>query len=64
VRSVSVEVTGEFGGPGEPARNVVYRPSVEADATPAQIEALLRHTDTVAEIHNTLRLGCAVTLSI
>ena len=64
VRKVTVEVTGEFGGPGEPARKVVYRPAIEADATPAQIEALLRHTDTVAEIQNTLRQGCAVTLSI
>lgn len=63
VRSVNVEVSGEFGGPGDPARNITYRASVDADATPESIEQLLRHTDKVAEIHNTLRQGCEVTLA-
>jgi uncharacterized OsmC-like protein len=60
VRGVEVDVVSEFGGPGEPARRIRYAARVDADATPAEIDALLRHTDTVAEVHNTLRAGIAV----
>ena len=59
--SVVVEATAEFGGPGEPARRITYAAQVTAaDATPADIEALLAHTDSVAEVHNTLRAGIVV----
>jgi hypothetical protein len=34
---------------------------VEANASSAEIEALIQHTDQVAEIHNTLRTGVPVT---
>jgi organic hydroperoxide reductase OsmC/OhrA len=63
VQAVEVEVDGAFGGPGEPARDVTYRARVVAGASPEQIEALMRHTDAVAEIQNTLRGGVAVTLA-
>ncbi len=63
VRSVAVTVKGEFGdAPGSVAENITYDVRVEADANEAEIVALLRHTDTVAEIQNTLRQGVAVTL--
>jgi uncharacterized OsmC-like protein len=62
VRSVAVEVDAEFGGPGEPARRISYTARVDSDAPAAEIDALLRHTDTVAEVHNTLRAGLAVEL--
>lgn len=62
VRRVDVEVEGEFGAEGEPARNVTYHVRVAADASEAQIRALLSHTDRVAEIQNTLRTGVPVTL--
>ena len=59
---VEVEVTAEFGGRGEPARRITYAARVQSDATEAEIEALLRETDAVAEVHNTLRAGTAVAL--
>jgi uncharacterized OsmC-like protein len=63
VTQVEVEVEGEFGAEGEPARNVSYRAKVTAQASEAEIQALMRHTDQVAEIQNTLRAGAPVTLS-
>lgn len=64
VRNVQVEVSGSFGdAPGSVAENVSYSATVEAEADVGAIEALMRHTDTVAEIQNTLRLGMAVTLA-
>lgn len=62
VRSVAVEVDAEFGGPGEPARRISYTARVDGDAPAAEIDALLRHTDAVAEVHNTLRAGLPVEL--
>ncbi|MGQ0641492.1 MAG: OsmC family protein [Gemmatimonadaceae bacterium] len=60
VHAVEVEVNGEFGGRGEPASGIAYRATVRADATDAQIKALLEETDRVAEIQNTVRRGCSV----
>jgi organic hydroperoxide reductase OsmC/OhrA len=62
VHRVEVEVEGEFGGPGDPASRVAYHAKVVASASDAEIEALMRHTDTVAEIQNTLRTPTPVTL--
>jgi len=61
---VEVEVEGEFGGEGEPARDIRYRAKVASPAPEETIRELLAHTDTVAEIHNTLRQGRPVTLEI
>jgi organic hydroperoxide reductase OsmC/OhrA len=56
VRNVDVEVSGEFDpAPGSPAQNIVYTATVDAEASQAEILDLMRHTDTVAEIQNTLR---------
>jgi uncharacterized OsmC-like protein len=63
VEHVEVEVAGEFGAEGEPARNVSYRAKVTAQASEAQIRELMSHTDRVAEIQNTLRVETPVTLS-
>ena len=63
VEGVQVEVTGEFGGEGEGAREIRYSASVDAKAPRDEVLALMRHTDTVAEIHNTLRGGAAVVLA-
>jgi uncharacterized OsmC-like protein len=62
VQDVEVEVTGTFGDPGEPARDISYRVQVHADAPRATIDDLIRATDSVTEIQNTLRAGCAVQL--
>ncbi len=63
VEHVEVEVEGEFGAEGEPARNVSYRAMVTAQASEAQIRELMNHTDRVAEVQNTLRVVTPVTLS-
>lgn len=62
IHGVEVEVTGTFGDPGEPARDISYRVQVHSDAPPAAIDDLIRATDSVAEIQNTLRARCAVRL--
>ncbi|GMA13678.1 OsmC family peroxiredoxin [Deinococcus metallilatus] len=62
VERVEGEVEGEFGAEGEPARNVTYRVRVAAQGSEAEVQELLRHTDRMAEIQNTLRAGTAVTL--
>lgn len=64
VSHVTVVAEAEQDGEaGHPMANIVYRVTVEADAPPAEIEKLVRLTDAVAEIHNTLRQGAAVTLA-
>ena len=62
VHAVDVEVTGTFARPGDPARDITYHVHVRADAPQSAIEDLIRATDAVAEIHNTLRTGCTVRL--
>ncbi len=62
VEKVEVEVSGDFGAEGEPATNVTYKAKVHAKGTEEEIRALMEHTDTVAEIQNTLRIGSTVTL--
>lgn len=63
IERIEVEVEGDFGAAGEPARNVTYKAKVHAKGTEEEIRALMEHTDTVAEIQNTLRLGADVKLS-
>ena len=63
VEQVEVAVEGEFGGEGEPARNLSYRAKVTAQASEAQIRELMSHTDRVAEIQNTLRVETPIVLS-
>ena len=62
VDRVEVEVEGEFGAEGEPAKNVSYRAKVTAKASEDGIRELMQHTDRVAEIQNTLRVETPVTL--
>jgi uncharacterized OsmC-like protein len=60
LRAVTVEVEAEFGGRGEAARQITYTAQVDSDAPAEAVAALLRETDVVAEVHNTLRAGVAV----
>jgi uncharacterized OsmC-like protein len=64
VQDVKVEVTGTFGNLGEPARDISYRVQVRADASQAAIDDLIRATDSLTEIQNTIRTGCAVRLML
>jgi organic hydroperoxide reductase OsmC/OhrA len=63
VERVEVEGQGDFEGEGGAASNVRYRARVKADASKEEILDLMRHTDTVAEIQNTLRARTPVELS-
>ena len=60
---VRIEVTGEFASEGVEASNITYRASVDAKAPEEAVLELMRHTDKVAEIHNTLRHSATVSLS-
>lgn len=63
--SVDVTVSGEFGSEGEPARNISYRANIQAPAhSEEEIQLLIRETDKLAEIQNTIRQGVEVKLMI
>jgi organic hydroperoxide reductase OsmC/OhrA len=62
ITGVDVTVRGEFGAAGEPARDIEYRATVRSPASAGDIRQLIAHTDTVAEVHNTLRHGTDVSL--
>lgn len=62
VQRVEVEVTGTFGREGEGAKEIRYRASLDTKAPREQVLALIHYTDTVAEIHNTLRASTPVVL--
>jgi len=62
VTSVQVKVQAEWAGDPVRAQNVSFDVSVEADASEAEVNELIQHTDRVAEIPNSLRLGTEVKL--
>ena len=62
VTSVKVDVSGEFGGEGEPGSNIQYEVKVVADAPDDEVRDLIAYVDKIAEVHNTLRAGTPVTL--
>lgn len=62
IKGVDVIVTGDFGGEGEPGFNFQYEANVSSDAPAEIIDELIEYTDSIAEIHNTLRRGAAVQL--
>lgn len=62
IDAVEVEAEAEFPGIGLAAMDIRYRATVRSPASDAEIERLLLETDAVAEVHNTLRGGTAVTL--
>jgi uncharacterized OsmC-like protein len=62
VSGVEVQCSGDFGAEGEPGSNFTYAVKVQSVTSPEVLSDLVRHTDRVAEVHNTLRKGLAVTL--
>ena len=62
IDAVEVEASAEFAGVGLAASNIRYRAQVTSPAAAETIADLLRQTDAVAEVHNTLRAGAAVVL--
>lgn len=62
LEGVQVEASADFPGVGLAATDIRYRATVRSPAPEADIARLLAQTDAVAEVHNTLRAGCAVVL--
>jgi len=62
VEAAEVEASAEFSGIGLAATNIRYRASVRSSAPADAIARLLRETDAVAEVHNTIRAGALVEL--
>ncbi|MBS1600154.1 MAG: OsmC family protein [Bacteroidetes bacterium] len=62
ISNVEVIFNGEFGGDGEPGSNFTYKTHIISDAPAAAIAELIKHTDSIAEIHNTIRKGLDITL--
>ena len=58
--AVEVSACADFDGVGLAASNVRYQAKVRSAASAEAIERLLRETDAVAEVHNTLRKGVEV----
>jgi organic hydroperoxide reductase OsmC/OhrA len=62
IKSVQVDVQADWGGEPIRAQNITYSTRIEAEASEADILALIEQTDRVAEIPNSLRLGTPVML--
>ena len=62
VNAVEVEASAQFDGVGLAAKDIRYRARIDSPAPPDQIARLLRETDAVAEVHNTVRAGGSVEL--
>jgi len=62
IETAEVEASADFPGIGLAATNIRYRATVVSSAPNSAIAELLRQTDAVAEVHNTLRAGVPVEL--
>lgn len=62
VDGVEVEADATFAGVGLAASDIRYRVRVDSPADAATIADLIRCTDAVAEVHNTVRSGVPVAL--
>jgi organic hydroperoxide reductase OsmC/OhrA len=60
--SVEVEASAQFPDVGLAATSIRYRARVSSPASASAIADLLRQTDAVAEVHNTIRAGVPVAL--
>lgn len=62
IDGVEVEADARFAGVGLAASDIRYRVRVDSPADAAAVMDLIRRTDAVAEVHNTLRAGVPVAL--
>jgi organic hydroperoxide reductase OsmC/OhrA len=62
IEGAEVQAIAEFPGVGLAATNIRYRAVVKSSANAEAITQLLRETDAVAEVHNTVRAGVPVEL--
>jgi len=63
VKNVQVTVRADWAGDPVRAQHVSFDVVVEADSSESEILELIRYTDQVAEIPNSLRMGTDVTIS-
>lgn len=61
--AVEVEASATFPGVGLAATDIRYHARVTSPAPASAIAELIRQTDAVAEVHNTLRAGVPVRLA-
>ena len=59
---VRVSVDGGYAGDPAVSTGIHYRVEIDGDAPRADLDALVRHVDRIAEIPNSVRQGTAVTL--
>ena len=62
IEGAQVEATAEFPGVGLATTDIRYRAVVKSSANAEAVALLLRTTDAVAEVHNTVRAGVPVEL--
>ncbi|TWI06011.1 putative OsmC-like protein [Luteimonas cucumeris] len=62
LHAVEVEATANFPGIGLAATDIRYWAKVSSPSAPDIVAELLRQTDAVAEVHNTVRSGLPVVL--
>ncbi|HEX2921693.1 MAG TPA: OsmC family protein [Bacteroidales bacterium] len=62
ISEVEITASAEFDNEEEPGKNFKYKVRVKAKASDEEIKDLIRHTDRIAEIHNTIRQGVPVDL--
>ncbi len=63
LEALEVEASARFPGVGLAATDIRYRAKISSPAPASAIAELLRQTDAVSEVHNTLRAGAKVELS-
>lgn len=62
IEGATVEAIADFPGVGLAATNIRYYAVVHSSANAETIAQLMRETDAVAEVHNTVRAGVPVQL--
>lgn len=62
ISEIKVNVTCDFFSEGEAGSNFKYSAEIKSDEPPDVIRNLIEFTDSVAEIHKTLRKGAEVVL--
>jgi organic hydroperoxide reductase OsmC/OhrA len=62
IDGVDIEVMGEYSGEGEPVGSIRYKETAWTTSPKEQVFEVMTHTDTVAEIQNTLRKSAEIAL--
>ncbi|MBS1725646.1 MAG: OsmC family protein [Armatimonadetes bacterium] len=62
VNEVEVQASAEFDAAGQPASSIDYRVFASGESSDKEIQRLIVHVDSVAEVHLTIRNGVPVRL--